>query len=374
VIVLSTDAGIGGIERATRTLIGVLAELFGADNVGLVSVWDRTPAPDCRLLYRGAASKSQRVTLGRRFAFTAYTLRRAWSWRRNLVLVASHVHLAGVAWLAHAICGAPYIVWCHGDESWGKLRRTDAFSLRRADLVFAPSRFTAERVETAAGLDPGSVRVVPHCLTSELAKLEYTPPPSESTHRVLSVSRLTSGHGYKGVDALILAWPRVLASVPDALLVVVGDGSDKTRLEELARGLQVEANVRFAGALGDRALIDEYQKCGFFALPSRTRVEPSPEGEGFGLVYLEAGAAGRAVVAAKGGAVSEIVRDGKTGLLVNPARPDELPEVLIDLLSNPRLATRLGESARVLVTKQFSPERFRESIINLLREVGCEGI
>ncbi|MGH2777559.1 MAG: glycosyltransferase family 4 protein [Actinomycetota bacterium] len=187
---------------------------------------------------------------------------------------------------------------------------------------------------------------------------------------MLCVSRLTSEHSYKGVDALITAWPRVLASVPDALLVIVGDGDDKPRLQELGRRLHMEDNVKFVGAIGDDELLREYQECGFFALPSRTRLKPSPEGEGFGLVYLEAGAARRAVVAVRGGAVTEIVRDRKTGLLVDTGHPNELPSVLIELLSNPRLAHNLGESGRALVTKKFTYERFREGVVTLLREVG----
>ncbi|MGH2703467.1 MAG: glycosyltransferase, partial [Actinomycetota bacterium] len=65
-----------------------------------------------------------------------------------------------------------------------------------------------------------------------------------------------------------------------------------------------------------------------------------------------------------------IVRDRKTGLLIDTGHPNELPSVLIELLSNPRLAHNLGESGRALVTKKFTYERFREGVVTLLREVG----
>ncbi len=98
-------------------------------------------------------------------------------------------------------------------------------------------------------------------------------------------------HRYKGVDLLLRAWPKVRAEV-DAELLVVGDGPDLSYLRGVAREEGVEDSVRFTGRVSDEELAAAYGSATVFALPARFRLSPTPEGEGFGLVYAEAGATG----------------------------------------------------------------------------------
>ena len=92
-------------------------------------------------------------------------------------------------------------------------------------------------------------------------------------------------------------------------------------------------------------------------------------GEGFGLVFLEAAAAGLPVVAGNGGAIPEVVRDGETGLLVNPEAPDEVGAAIVRLLQNPDLAQRMGEAARRRALEEFSYDRFRQRLGELIEQV-----
>jgi glycosyltransferase involved in cell wall biosynthesis len=368
VMVLSTDAGIGGVERASRSLIRALVDLLGPDRVGLLSVWASTTPPPCWVLFTGGAGGGGRVGLGLRLRFVLQALHHAFAWRTGLIIVACHPHLGAAAWLAHAVSRAPYAVWCHGEESWGRLRPTLRFSLGHARVVFAPSRFTAERVELVAGLSPNSVCVLPHCLTPELMVLNHG-LPSTVPHRVLTVARLVPDHRYKGVDTLIRAWPEVLEAVPDAQLIVIGAGADSDHLERLSKQLRVQRLVRFLGAIDDGELARQYRHAAIFALPSRTRLYPKPEGEGFGLVYLEAAASGCAVVAAQGGAVPEVVIAGETGLLVDLDRHGELSQALIRLLLDSQLAERLGENGRHHVSTNYGYPLFRARVERLLERI-----
>lgn len=368
VIVLSTDAGIGGVERASRSLIRALVDLLGPDQVGLLSVWANTTPPPCRVLFAGGRGRGGRVGARLRFTFVVQAIRHALLWRTGLIIVACHPHLAPAAWLAHAVCRAPYTVWCHGEESWGRLRPTLRFSLRRARVVFAPSSFTAKRVELAAGLRPSSVCVLPHCLTPEVKVLNHR-RPAIASHRVLTVARLVPEHRYKGVDILIRTWSEVLAAVPDAQLIVVGAGEDGNRLERLSKQLRLQGSVRFLGAVDDGELARQYRRAAIFALPSRTRLFPKPEGEGFGLVYLEAAASGCAVVAAQGGAVPEVVMADETGLLVDLDNPEALPQALIRLLSDFELAARLGGTGRHHVSTNHGYPLFRARVERLLQRI-----
>ena len=101
---------------------------------------------------------------------------------------------------------------------------------------------------------------------------------------------------YKGHDQLLEA----MTTLPDARLVVAGDGDDRRRLEEKAAALGLGDRTFFTGFLSEATLAELYRRCAAFVMPSR--------GEGFGLVYLEAMRAGKPVLAARGSAAEEIVR------------------------------------------------------------------
>ena len=366
-ILLRTDAGIGGIERASRSLTTALVDLLGPGRVGFLSVWSSTMPPPCRVLFTGDTEGGGRVSIDTRLQFVLQTFRHAIAWRRGLVIVACHPHLGATAWLGHVVSRAPYAVWCHGEESWGKLRTTVRFSLRHARIVFAPSSFTAGRVEIGAGLPANSVHVLPHCLTPEL--MVGRDPATRSPHLVLTVARLVPEHRYKGIDTLIGAWPQVLSAVPDAELIVVGDGADRDYLEQLSDRLGVRASVQFLGAVDDGELVRHYRRTAIFALPSRTRLDPKPEGEGFGLVYLEAGASSCAVVAAQGGALPEVVVANETGLLVDLDQPGELSAALIQLLLDSQLTYRLGANAKRHVSTKHGYPLFRARVEDLLERL-----
>jgi phosphatidylinositol alpha-1,6-mannosyltransferase len=106
-----------------------------------------------------------------------------------------------------------------------------------------------------------------------------------------------------------------------------------------------------------------------FALPSRLSVGPRAEGEGFGLVFVEAAAAGLPVVAGRGGAVDEVVEDGETGLLVDPRDANEVAAAVGRLLADPRMAARLGQAGRRRVVTEFTFERFRERMARLVGDL-----
>jgi phosphatidylinositol alpha-1,6-mannosyltransferase len=369
-LVLAPDpGGIGGIQRASRMLLEVVSGLFGADRVGLLSLWhhEETKELPCRVLGR----RRRRSTDGplSRFARLGYTLgaiRTARRWRRRLVIFCCHCRLAPVAWACARVTGAPYGVWCHGVESWGPLRASVLHALRRADVVVAVSRFTARRVESAAGLPSGSVKVVPLAAPPAMVASNRRRSAPNGRPRVLSVARLTPGDAYKGIDTLLYAWPRVLARLPEAELVIVGGGSDRARLERIADILDLHRSVEFAGVLTEEELRRAYEEASVFALPGRCRLEPRPEGEGFGLVYLEAGASGLPVIAGRGGGAAEAVSHGATGILVDADNQPEVVGALLRLLTERELAHGLGENGRLRATRDLSPQRFGEQMEDVI--------
>ena len=362
-LVLATDPlGIGGIERVSRTLVRTLTERYGADRVGVVSLWGGAGDLPARILHRGRASAGHGpVPLVDKAAFTISAIRLAHRWRRRLVIVACHPHLAPVAVAAARLASAPVAVWCHGEEVWRPLRPTVRVALQHADLVFAPSRFTAEQASAWASLDREPV-VVPHAVPVEVVARTHRAVPG----RVLAVARMGSRDRGKGIDTLLRAWPQVAASRPHAELLVVGDGEDRARLEQATMGTGSNGRVRFVGHLDDSDLRELYRTADVFALPTRARVGVNAAGEGFGLVFVEAAASGLPVVAGRSAAVPEIVEDAKTGLLVDPTDPDAVADAIGRLLDDPMLRARMGRAARARVEELFTYEAFGDRITDLL--------
>ncbi|MCG5212255.1 glycosyltransferase family 4 protein [Streptosporangium soli] len=165
---------------------------------------------------------------------------------------------------------------------------------------------------------------------------------------VVCVSRLVPR---KGQDVLVRAWPRVLRAVPDAVLLLVGGGPSRRRLERAARGLG--DSVRITGPVPWHALPAHFDAAQVFAMPCRTRLR-GIDAEGLGIVYLEASATGLPVVAGRSGGAPDAVRHGETGLIVNGAAPAQVAAALISLLADPARARAMGESGRAWITREWT--------------------
>ena len=177
---------------------------------------------------------------------------------------------------------------------------------------------------------------------------------------IFTVSRLWPEERYKKIDRVIEAMPAVLKAVPDALYVIAGQGADRPRLERLARTLGVEAHVQFAGALSGDRLAADYQACDVFILPSL--------GEGFGIVFLEAMACGKACIGAAAGAIPEVIQEGRTGLLVEPDDASAIAGALVRLLQDDRLRQAMGQAGRERYAAEFAPGRFRERLARITEQ------
>ncbi len=166
---------------------------------------------------------------------------------------------------------------------------------------------------------------------------------------VVCVSRLVPR---KGQDTLIRAWPRIRADVPDAALLIVGDGPHRDRLRAAARGMD---SVVFTGPVTDEELPSHYDAGDVFAMPCRTR-RGGLEAEGLGIVYLEASACGLPVVAGDSGGAPDAVLPERTGLVVDGSLPGPTARAVIRLLKDPDRAAQMGAHGREWVSRKWSWE------------------
>jgi phosphatidyl-myo-inositol dimannoside synthase len=179
---------------------------------------------------------------------------------------------------------------------------------------------------------------------------------------IVCVSRLVPR---KGQDTLIRAMPRILADVPDAVLLIVGGGPYRGELEKLAASMDVAGSVRFTGAVPWDELPAHYGAGDVFAMPCRTR-RGGLDVEGLGIVYLEASATGLPVVAGDSGGAPDAVLDGETGWIVRGGVPEEAADRITALLKDPGLRARMGERGREWVVERWRWDLLAERLRELL--------
>ncbi|HEX2176971.1 MAG TPA: glycosyltransferase family 4 protein [Nocardioidaceae bacterium] len=157
----------------------------------------------------------------------------------------------------------------------------------------------------------------------------------------------------KGQDTLVRAWPRVLAEVPEARLLLVGDGPYRPRVERLAESLAVSESVVFTGGV-PWAEIPGYVDAGdVFAMPSRTR-RLGLEVEALGIVALEAAACGLPVVVGDSGGAPDTVVDGETGCVVDVRGPAGLADRFAHMLGDTKRSAAMGAAGRNRVMNSWT--------------------
>ncbi|MGI8745966.1 MAG: glycosyltransferase family 4 protein [Bryobacteraceae bacterium] len=209
---------------------------------------------------------------------------------------------------------------------------------RRADRVITISHYCADRLGELYGVR--DVRVVPELIDLAAWRRLFAANPaplSEGKFTVLSVCRF---YPRKRVDLLLRAARLLAARIPELAIRIVGDGPEAGRLRGLSRELRLGPGVHWVGNATPDELAREYNRANVFCLPSVQ--------EGFGIVFLEAMAAGKPIVAARAAAVPEVVEHG---LLVEPDNPEALAEAIARLYSDSELRSRLSEEGMAAVEK-----------------------
>ena len=258
--------------------------------------------------------------------------------------------------------GLPYAVVLHGAEVTVAARLPVTSQLLRrvlvgADLVIAAGGYPADEARRLAGEDLPEVAIAPpgvdvrrfHPLVAaEIGSVRRRFGLPETGRLVVSVSRLVPR---KGMDVLIEASVSLAAERPDLVVAIAGAGRDARRLASLARRL--DAPVRFLGPVSDEDLPGLVGAADVAAVLCRTRWG-GLEQEGFGIVFLEAAAAGVPQVAGRSGGSHDAVVDGVTGLVVD--RPGDVAvatKALAELLDDEGRRLRLGAAARRRACAEF---------------------
>jgi phosphatidylinositol alpha-1,6-mannosyltransferase len=257
-----------------------------------------------------------------------------------------------------------YLVWTHAVEIMDEWRRAKIVgALGDADLVITNSEYTRAFVKSAGVEESKIVKVRPG------ADAEHFRPGMDASGirrrlgiegrpTLLTVARMVKVNRYKGHDVVLRALARVVKAVPDVAYVMVGEGDDVEYLAQLARERGVQDNVVFAGRLKNEELPFIYNACDAFIMCSREdRTRRGVWAEGFGLALVEASACGKPVIAGRSGGVPDAVREGVTGLLVDPTDEVAVAAAIVKILRERELAETLGRNGRAWVEREMNWDR-----------------
>jgi phosphatidylinositol alpha-1,6-mannosyltransferase len=290
----------------------------------------------------------------------ARLLYEAWRFRPDVIL-SGHVVASIAAMPIQRAFRVPLVQYVYADEFRVRPRLTQR-AVREAAATIAISSYT-RNLAVDAGAEAQRVHLIPPGV--ELpgdSRAERGEQPI-----LLTVASFISSR--KGHDVIVRALPVIRESVPDARWVTIGDGPLRGEIERSAAAEGLDGAVTFLGRVDDAERDRWLDRARVFCMPSRLP-EAGVGGEGFGIVYLEAGAHGLPVIGGRVAGALDAVIDGTTGLLVDPTDHLAVAAAAIELLSDRDLAERLGAQGRLHAEKYAWP-RIGARIEVLLRETAA---
>lgn len=244
-------------------------------------------------------------------------------------VLCGHINLAHLVQTFCKPLGIPYTVLTYGKEVWEPLPQKYQKALQQADQIWTISRYSRDQACIANHLNPSQFQMLPCMVNGD----QFTPGPKpqalieryglQDARVLMTVARLWKGDPYKGVDVTIRALSQIAAVFPDVKYLVIGRGDDQPRLAQLAQELGVADRVVFAGFVPTAELVDHYRVCDAYVMPSQ---------EGFGIVYLEAMACGKPVLAGDSDGSADPLQDGKLGWQVPHRDPEAVAKACIEIL------------------------------------------
>lgn len=233
------------------------------------------------------------------------------------------------------------------------LSRVGIFTLRNADIIRTISDSTSKKTRKVT---EKPIVSFPAFTDIDMFMEDYPLKSSSGkTKTILYAGVLTR---LKGVHNLIDTLEKLVKNDYDLRLVIAGEGPYKSNLKEQIAKLNLNEQIEFLGHLDQTALRKYYRRCDIFVLPSLS--------EGFGRVIIEAMACGKPVIASAIGGVPELIKNNKTGLLVQPGNVEDIATKIEHLLKNEKLRVEIGKRGKGYVKDTYSNEKFFEKYRELL--------
>ena len=314
------------------------------------------------------------------FSVTLYLI---FKFKADVIYNLSWYPEAAVSRFVSILTGIPYVIHVHAmyyfEDRTSIFNRLKYNRLRtfikkqtfdRAKKIIVVSNFMKDRL-VVRGVDILKIRVVPngvdlnrfmpHLDTREIVLKHKL----ENKKVLLTVSRLDD---YKGHDKVIKVLPRLISKFTDIIYLIIGTGPHEERLRKLTGELKLDGYVIFTGWVNDAILPLYYNACDVFIMLSR-EIYNEAKVEGFGIVFLEASACGKPIIAGRSGGIEDAVTDKVTGILVDPLDQDEIESAAEKILSDKNYAEQLGSNG---ITRIKEEKLDWHNVSDKIREVLAE--
>ena len=292
--------------------------------------------------------------------------------RIDVIHVAKNLPEGYVARLVKRVLGTPYIIYAHGEEIGlcredSRLRPTIRPVYEDAAAVIANSRFTVEMAREA-GIRQDHVAQISPGVDTNLFRPGRRDAGLVNKYNLedkvvlLTVGRLQRR---KGHDYVIQCLPEMRKEIPNINYLIASDGEECNYLHELAREMEVDELVKFLGPVKQEELVALYNTCDIFIMANRTL--PGGDVEGFGIVFLEAGACGKPVVGGVSGGTGDAIRHEESGLRVDASKHEKIIEAVVALAKDSGRRQAMGESGRRIVLENHTWDVVAEEVTTLSR-------
>ena len=332
ILALVTDAfgGRGGIALCNRNLLTALCEYPDCKEIIAIPrlISDQLEPMPANLKYvqEGLSNKIKYVETVLKNVKNASKI--------NLILC-GHINLIPLAYIVSLWLKIPILLIIHGIEAWQPTRSyLINYLAKKIQTFVAVSKVTKKRFLSWSNVSENKGYVLPNAIHPEI----YGAGPKNQAlldryglngkKILMTMGRMSKDERYKGFDEVIELLPRLSKKNADITYLIVGDGSDRRRLEEKVVSLGLSEKVIFVGFIPANEKADYFRLADVYVMPGR--------GEGFGFVFLEAMACGVPVIASKVDGSREAVLNGKLGMVVDPENSDEIEGAILKALDYPK--------------------------------------
>lgn len=285
------------------------------------------------------------------------------------IIICGHINFSPLCYIISRFMNIKYIVLTHGIDVWHITSKIKIKGLKEAHLIATVSNFTKDRIIEQIPEIKRKIKILPNTIDGSI----FYPKPKptylmkrhglkENDKIILTVARLKRTEKYKGYYKILDILPDIAREISEIKYILIGSGDDLENIQRYIRKKNLKKIVILTGYIPDSELPDYYNLCDVFVMPSKK--------EGFGIVFLEALACGKPVIAGnKDGSVDALL-NGELGVLIDPDSDDEITEALVKVLKH-EISKKLtnGEYLRRKVLENYGVDRFKENVLKLLKEL-----
>lgn len=352
----------GGISRYNRYQIKCIRELFGENNVRVISLFgpDQNEIEEpFQVYWHGITNSFLDKT-----RFTYIIFKTIIFWKPKLILIA-HVNFSGVIVFFAKLFGIRTILNIYGFEVWSGMTLDAKIGLKRSDFIISDCHYTANYVKETHRIK-SNLEVIWDCVDLykfrydesgfEYLKVRYNLPDRNKYFLVLTLGRMALNTEYKGYLRLIDVLAIVLKKEKGVKLIMAGSGDLTEAIIERARTLGVDVNVTMTGSIEEKDIAAMYSYCHLFSLVTESGNEM---GEGIPLTPLEAMACRSPIIVGNQDGSSEAVFENQNGFVIDPWDLNAHAAIICKLMDQPELLEKMTVSAEQTAKQHFSYELFK---------------